>query len=420
MSITLNTPINIGSHSNKASMPVALSTSKTAILIALTTLTQPLAQTEEYVAELAFLARTWGLEIVKTFIQRLDHPHSATFVGKGKIEEIADCIKTENIGYAIFDDELSPPQVRNLEKLLSCQILDRSLLILNIFSMRAQTKQAKTQVELAKYQYVLPRLTRMWTHLSSQKGGSAGMRGPGEKELETDKRVIQNKITILRKKLAAIEKQCATRRKARINLVRISLVGYTNVGKSTLMKLLSKTNILADNKLFATVDATVRKVFLNNNAVLLTDTVGFIRKLPHTLIECFKSTLTEIKEADVLLHIIDASHPSFQEHIKIVDQTLTEIGAENVPRILVFNKIDAIEPTIKTVETSQEGITTKIQEVDTLKEVILKKGHYSNAIDEHNTVFISAKQQLHIDLLKEIIIKEIEPIQARRYIKTGY
>ncbi|ROT47088.1 GTPase HflX [Candidatus Cardinium hertigii] len=401
-------------------MPVALSTSKTAILIALTTLTQPLAQTEEYVAELAFLARTWGLEIVKTFIQRLDHPHSATFVGKGKIEEIADCIKTENIGYAIFDDELSPPQVRNLEKLLSCQILDRSLLILNIFSMRAQTKQAKTQVELAKYQYVLPRLTRMWTHLSSQKGGSAGMRGPGEKELETDKRVIQNKITILRKKLAAIEKQCATRRKARINLVRISLVGYTNVGKSTLMKLLSKTNILADNKLFATVDATVRKVFLNNNAVLLTDTVGFIRKLPHTLIECFKSTLTEIKEADVLLHIIDASHPSFQEHIKIVDQTLTEIGAENVPRILVFNKIDAIEPTIKTVETSQEGITTKIQEVDTLKEVILKKGHYSNAIDEHNTVFISAKQQLHIDLLKEIIIKEIEPIQARRYIKTGY
>ncbi|WP_419241506.1 GTPase HflX [Cardinium endosymbiont of Nabis limbatus] len=392
---------------------VAHEAGKTAILVALVTPQQPLTKTEEYLTELAFLAGTWGLKIVKLFMQRLDYPHGATFVGKGKLEEIAAFIKVEKVDYAIFDDELSPSQARNLEKSLACEILDRSLLILNIFSMRAQTKQARTQVELAQYQYLLPRLTRMWTHLSSQKGGSAGMRGPGEKELETDKRIIQHKITRLREKLASITQQCMIRRKGRADLVRVALVGYTNVGKSTLMKLLSKSDILADNKLFATVDATVRKVVLNNHPFLLTDTVGFIRKLPHTLVECFKSTLAEIKEADLLLHVIDASHESFQEQMAIVNQTLAEIGAEGLPRILVFNKIDIIAP-------SKEDITRTAQAIDTPVEVALRTGRYSHSYNGHPAVFISATKGLHIALLKESITKEIERVQVTRYIKASY
>ncbi|WP_250238043.1 GTPase HflX [Cardinium endosymbiont of Oedothorax gibbosus] len=400
-------------RTNNPSNLVADEEGKAAILIALVTPQQPLTKTEEYLTELAFLADTWGLKVVKQFMQRLDYPHGATFVGKGKVEEIAAFIKAEKVDYAIFDDELSPSQVRNLEKLLSCQILDRSLLILNIFSIRAQTKQASTQVELAQYQYLLPRLTRMWTHLSSQKGGSAGMRGPGEKELETDKRIIQHKITKLREKLASIAQQCITRRKGRVDLVRVALVGYTNVGKSTLMKLLSKSDILVDNKLFATVDATVRKVVLNDKPFLLTDTVGFIRKLPHTLVECFKSTLTEIKEADLLLHIIDASHNSFQEQINIVNQTLAEIGADNLPRILVFNKIDMIKQ-------NKENMLRATHATDTPIEVALKTGAYSSTINGYPAVFISATQDLHIDLLKETITKEIERIQVARYIKASY
>lgn len=400
-------------HRDNQSNLVAHEEGKAAILIALVTPQQPLAKTEEYLIELAFLADTWGVKIVKQFMQRIAYPHGATLVGKGKIEEIAAFIKAEKVDYAIFDDELSPSQVRNLEKLLSCQILDRSLLILNIFSMRAQTKQARTQVELAQYQYLLPRLTRMWTHLSSQKGGSAGMRGPGEKELETDKRIIQHKITKLREKLASIAQQCITRRKGRVDLVRVALVGYTNVGKSTLMKLLSKSDILADNKLFATVDATVSKVVLNGKPFLLTDTVGFIRKLPHTLVECFKSTLAETKEADLLLHIIDASHDSFQEQIDIVNQTLAEIGADNLPRILVFNKIDIIKQ-------SKENMPRATHAIDRPIEVALRTDAYSNTIDGYPAVFISATQDLHTDLLKEIITKEIEGIQVTRYIKASY
>lgn len=400
-------------HSPNVSNLVANEEAKTAVLIALVTLHQPLAKTEAYLTELTFLADTWGLKIIKKFIQRVDRPHGATFVGKGKVAAIADFIKAEKIGYAIFDDELSPSQVRNLERLLACQILDRSLLILNIFSMRAQTKQARTQVALAHYQYLLPRLTRMWTHLTSQKGGSAGMRGPGEQVLETDKRIIQHKITKLREKLATIAQQCTTRRKARIDLVRVALVGYTNVGKSTLMRLLSKSDVLADHKLFATVDATVRKVVLNGHPFLLTDTVGFIRKLPHTLVECFKSTLAEIKEADLLLHIIDASHDGFQEQIDIVHQTLAEIGAANLPRILVFNKMDIIQQ-------SQETIPKATQALDTPIAVALSTGTYSHNISGYPAIFISATKHLHIALLKETIIKAIERVHATRYIKASY
>jgi GTP-binding protein HflX len=391
---------------------------KTGVLIALITPPQSLSKIEEYVTELAFLARTWGLEIVKRFMQRLDGPHGATFVGKGKIEEIATFIKAENIGYAVFDDELSPSQVRNLEKLLFCQILDRNLLIFNIFSMRAQTKQAKTQIELAQYQYLLPRLTRMWSHLSSQKGGSAGMRGPGEKELETDKRVIQNKITLLRERLADIEKQCTTRRKSRTDFIRVALVGYTNVGKSTLMKLLSKSEALSENKLFATVDATVRKIVLHGNSFLLTDTVGFIRKLPHTLVECFKSTLAEIKEADLLLHVIDASYTSFQEQIRVVNESLEEIGAGSKPRILVFNKIDSIGQ----VEENKESSTWITQEMKTPIDIALRslEGQYYDAITGYWTVFISATEHLNIDILKEALAKAIKKIQATRYTRHIY
>ncbi|WP_114910077.1 GTPase HflX [Cardinium endosymbiont of Sogatella furcifera] len=396
-------------HRHNQTNLVAHEADKTAILIALVTPQQPLAKTEEYLAELTFLADTWGLKVVKRFIQKLDHPHGATFVGKGKLEEIAACIKAEKVGYAIFDDELSPSQVRNLEKLLSCQILDRSLLILNIFSMRAQTKQAKTQVELAQYQYLLPRLTRMWTHLSSQKGGSAGMRGPGEKELETDKRIIQHKITKLREKLNSIAQQCITRRKGRSDLVRVALVGYTNVGKSTLMQLLSRSDALADNKLFATVDATVRRVVCNGYPFLLTDTVGFIRKLPHTLVECFKSTLSEIKEADLLLHIIDASHAGFEEQIDIVNQTLAEIGAVDLPRVLVFNKMDAIK---------QESIPSSTHAIDSATALNSTTCH--GTIDGYPSVLISATKNLHIDLLKQAITEAIERIQVTRYVKAGY
>lgn len=321
-----------------------------AILVALITPKQSAEQAQEYLEELAFLAETSGLETLNTFMQRLDRPDTRTFVGKGKLEEIKAYVNQHGIEVVIFDDDLTPSQVRNLEAELQLKILDRSLLILNIFAFRAQTSQAKAQVELAQYQYVLPRLTRMWTHLSKQRGG-VGMRGPGEKELETDRRIVRDKIALLRSKLNKIEKQSETRRKSRDNQVRVALVGYTNVGKSTIMRQLAKAEVFAENKLFATVDSTVRKVVINQVPFLLTDTVGFIRKLPHALIECFKSTLDEIREADILLHVVDVSHPSSHEHIEVVNDTLAEIGAADKPILMVYNKVDALEP-----EGEEEGI----------------------------------------------------------------
>jgi len=314
-----------------------------AVLVALATRWQGKEKTEEYLDELAFLATTAGTKIIHRFIQKSEHPNSKTFVGKGKLEEIKTYVKTKDIDQVIFDDDLTPSQLRNLEKELNCKIYDRSLLILDIFLNRAKTTQAKTQVELARYQYLLPRLTRMWTHLERQRGGTGTVGGAGEKEIETDRRIIRNQISILKTKLEKIDKQAVTQRKSRGNIVKVSLVGYTNVGKSTIMQLLSKSIVFAENKLFATVDSTVRKVVIDRIPFLLSDTVGFIRKLPHALVESFKSTLDEVREADILLHVVDISHPSFDEQIAVVNDTLKEIGALDKPVILVFNKIDQIK-----------------------------------------------------------------------------
>ena len=324
---------------------------ETAVLVALIHQDQPEYKVQEYLDELAFLAETSGARTKKKFTQKLEKPDVTYFVGKGKLDEIKAYVQKHKIDMVIFDDDLSPSQVRNIENRLKCKILDRSLLILNIFSLRAKTAQAKSQVELAQYQYILPRLTRMWTHLSKQKGG-IGMRGPGEKELETDRRIVRDKIALYNKKLDKIDKQNATRRKSRQKVVRVALVGYTNVGKSTLMRLLAKSDVFAEDKLFATVDSTVRKVVINRIPFLLTDTVGFIRKLPHTLIECFKSTLDEIREADVLLHVVDASHPSFEEQISVVKDTLAELGASDKPTLLVFNKVDKL---VKAADLNENG-----------------------------------------------------------------
>ena len=322
---------------------------ETAVLVALITQKQTADQTKEYLDELAFLAETSGVQTVRSFTQKLERPDTRTFVGKGKLEEIQTFILDNPVDSVIFDDDLTPAQVRNLEdSFKDVKVLDRSLLILNIFSMRAQTAQSRVQVELAQYQYMYPRLTRMWSHLTSQKGG-VGMRGPGEKELETDRRIVKDRISFLKEKLAKIDKQSQTRRKERDRLVRVALVGYTNVGKSTLMRTMAKTDVFAENKLFATVDSTVRKVTLGNIPFLLTDTVGFIRKLPTMLIESFKSTLDEVREADILMHVVDVSHPNFEEQIDVVNATLADIKAigtpnQDKPMILVFNKMDQFVP----------------------------------------------------------------------------
>ncbi len=317
---------------------------ETAVLVALITQKQTADQTKEYLDELAFLAETSGVRTVKSFTQKRDRPDTLTFVGKGKLEEIKIIILDNPVDSIIFDDDLTPAQVRNLEaEFKEIKVLDRSLLILNIFSLRAQTAQSRVQVELAQYQYMYPRLTRMWSHLTSQKGG-VGMRGPGEKELETDRRIVKDRIAFLKDKLAKIDKQSQTRRKERDRLVRVALVGYTNVGKSTLMRTMAKTDVFAENKLFATVDSTVRKVTLGNIPFLLTDTVGFIRKLPTMLIESFKSTLDEVREADILVHVVDVSHPNFEEQIGVVNQTLADIKAADKPMVLVFNKMDQFVP----------------------------------------------------------------------------
>lgn len=350
------------------------------------------AQTIEYLDELEFLALTAGAVSIRRFTQKLEYPDPRTYVGKGKLEEITTFVKGQAIGIVIFDDELTPSQLRNVEKIVGCKVLDRTTLILDIFASRARTAQARTQVELAQYQYLLPRLTRMWTHLEKQRGG-IGMRGPGETEIETDRRVIRDKLSKLKEKLREIDKQNLTRRKSRDNIVRVALVGYTNVGKSTLMNLLSKSDVFAENKLFATLDTTVRKVVYGNTPFLLSDTVGFIRKLPHNLVESFKSTLDEVREADILLHVVDISHPNFEAQIDVVNQTLADIGAADKQVLMVFNKIDAYQY----VQKDSDDLTPATKEnvsLEELKNSWLSKGHQSS-------VFISAAKGLNIAELRE-------------------
>ena len=379
-----------------------------AILVGLITPQQDEARSAEYLAELAFLADTAGATAVKYFTQRLDYPNPRTFVGKGKLEEIRAFIEADgDISMAIFDDDLSTKQVLNIERELGVKILDRTNLILDIFAKRAQTASAKTQVELAQYQYLLPRLTRMWTHLERQRGG-IGMRGPGETQIETDRRIILNKISLLKQELAAIDRQKAVQRKNRGKLTRVALVGYTNVGKSTLMNLLSKSDVFAENKLFATLDTTVRKVVIDNLPFLLTDTVGFIRKLPTHLVDSFKSTLDEVREADILVHVVDISHPNFEEQIEVVDRTLRDIcGGEEKPMLIVFNKIDEFSY----VPKDEDDLTPRERQNRTLEE--LKESWMAKL--NHNCVFISAKKGTNIDELKERLYQMAREIHLQRF-----
>jgi len=377
---------------------------ESAVLVGLITQKQDAEKTKEYLEELEFLATTAGVSTKKVFTQRLERADVKTFVGKGKLEEIKIWIIENPVDSIIFDDDLTASQVRNLESIFKdIKILDRSLLILNIFSQRARTDQSKKQVELAQYQYLLPRLTRMWSHLSRQKGG-IGMRGPGEKELETDKRIVKDRIALLKEKLEKIDKQSFTRRKERSRLVRVALVGYTNVGKSTLMRRLAKTEVFAENKLFATIDSTVRKVVLGNIPFLLTDTVGFIRKLPTQLIESFKSTLDEIREADILVHVVDISHPSFEEQIEVVNTTLADIKASDKSVVLVFNKLDLFQPEgEENLDEHLEEITEEVlqRNLEQLKASYLKK-------NTENVVFISAEKKENLAELRDILINKIQ------------
>lgn len=355
-------------------------------------------QAHEYLDELEFLAETAGATAVKRFTQKLPMANPRTFVGTGKLEEIREYIKEHGIELVIFDDELSPSQLRNIEKDLECKILDRNILILDIFASRARTSHAKTQVELAQMQYMLPRLKRLWTHLERQKGG-IGLRGPGESQIETDRRIIQMRIALLKEKLKEIDKQMAVQRGNRGQLVRVALVGYTNVGKSTMMNLLSKSEVFAENKLFATLDTTVRKVVIENLPFLLTDTVGFIRKLPHQLVESFKSTLDEVREADLLIHVVDISHPNFEDQLHIVNETLAELDNKDKPMILVFNKIDAYKP-------DEQGTNMSLEEL---------KKTWMNRLPATKCVFISATDKENVEELKETMYSEIKRIFAIRY-----
>lgn len=386
-----------------------------AILIALANSSQSVEKTNEHLDELAFLASTLGAETVKRFVQKLEMPDVRSFVGKGKLEEIKNYVESEEIDLVIFDDDLTPSQLRNVEQALKCKIYDRSLLILDIFLQRAQTAQAKTQVELARFQYLLPRLTRMWTHLERQRGGTGTRGGAGEKEIETDRRIIRNQITILKKKLEKIEKQGRTQRKNRASIVKVALVGYTNVGKSTLMNLLSKSDTFAENKLFATVDTTVRKVYLDRIPFLLSDTVGFIRKLPHHLIESFKSTLDEVREADVLMHVVDISHPSFEEQIDIVQGALTEIGAGDKTTIMVFNKIDLFD---NKLESETNGEADAGEEEDLIER--LKRSFIGKNSD---AAFISAVNKENIDELRQLLRRRVSEKHFKifpNYLKNEY
>lgn len=364
------------------------------------------SRVNEYLDELEFLAETAGAEGVKRFIQKLDKPNPKTYIGSGKLDEIKLYIEENEINLVIFDDELTPSQLRNIERELTCKILDRTNLILDIFAQRAKTAYAKTQVELAQYQYLLPRLTRMWTHLERQRGG-IGMRGPGESQIETDRRIILDRISRLKEQLKKIDKQMSSQRGNRGSLVRISLVGYTNVGKSTLMNLLAKSDVFAENKLFATLDTTVRKVVIENVPFLLSDTVGFIRKIPHQLVESFKSTLDEVREADILMHVVDISHPGFEEQIKVVNETLADIGAKNKPVFLVFNKIDAYNY----IPRDEFDIGHKKPENYSLDE--LKNSWMSK--ENSPSIFISARNKINIDKLRNDIYKMVAEIHAGRY-----
>ncbi len=381
------------------------------MLVGLITPQQNEQKEKEYINELAFLAETAGAHPQKIFLQRLDAPNSNTFVGPGKLEEIKAYIQEQadegnEIGLALFDDELSPKQIRNIEKELEVKILDRTNLILDIFAKRAQTAHAKTQVELAQYKYLLPRLTGMWTHLERQRGG-IGMRGPGETQIETDRRIILTKISLLKEELKSIDRQKVIQRKNRGKMVRVALVGYTNAGKSTLMNVISKSDVFAENKLFATLDTTVRKVTIDNLPFLLTDTVGFIRKLPHYLVESFKSTLDEVREADLLVHIVDISNPTFEDQIAVVEKTLQEINSEEKPTIIVFNKIDAFTYTPK----EEDDLTPLTRENISLEE--LKKTWMSKM--QENCIFISAKDKTNLEELKSLLYKKVKEIHITRF-----
>ena len=360
----------------------------------------------EYLLELDFLARTAGAITVKQFTQKLPKPDNKTFLGKGKTEQVREFVVENEIDMIIFDDDLTASQLRNVEKIYKCKILDRSNLILDIFASRAQTAKARTQVELAQYQYLLPRLTRMWTHLERQKGG-IGMRGPGETQIETDRRIIKDKIALLKKKMVKIDKQGFTQRQRREHLIRVALVGYTNAGKSTLMNSLSKSEIFAENKLFATLDTTVRKVVFKNLPFLLADTVGFIRKLPHQLVESFKSTLDEVRESDLLLHVVDISNYSFEDHIEVVEKTIDEIGASNIPSLIVFNKIDQYTFTQK----DEDDLTPATKENISLEE--LKKTWMAKA--NNGAIFISALNKTHFDDLRTLLYDRIKELHIKRY-----
>jgi len=379
---------------------------ETAVLVGLITNRQDESRVKETLDELDFLLETAGGEARKRFVQKLDKPDSRTFVGSGKINEIKSFIKAENIGTVVFDDELSSSQLRNIEKELDCKVIDRTALILDIFAKRARTATARTQVELAQLQYTLPRLSGMWTHLEKQCGG-IGMRGPGEKEIETDRRIIRDKIALLKEKLKDIDKQKITQRSGREKLVRVALIGYTNVGKSTLMNLLSKSDVFAENKLFATLDTTVRKVVIENLPFLLTDTVGFIRKLPHSLVESFKSTLDEVREADLLLHVVDISHPGFEDQIEVVNQTLAEIKVSDKPSIMVFNKVDAYS----FVEKEEDDLSDATKENLTLEE--LKRTWIAKM--NSPAMFISATQKLHLEEFRAALYQAIHEIHVVRY-----
>jgi GTP-binding protein HflX len=374
-----------------------------AVLVGVITIEQTEEQAKEYIDELEFLAKTAGATTLEKFVQKVTQPNPKTFIGSGKIEEVRQYVEEHEIDVVIFDDELSPSQHRNIERIFDCKILDRNNLILDIFAKRAQTANAKTQVELAQYQYLLPRLTRMWTHLDRMKGG-IGMRGPGESQIETDRRIIKQKISLLKEKLVKIDKQKSIQRGNRGQLVRAALVGYTNVGKSTLMNVLSKSDVFAENKLFATLDTTVRKIVIQNLPFLMSDTVGFIRKLPHQLVDSFKSTLDEVRESDVLIHVVDVSHSNFEDQYRVVNETLAEIDKFEKPTIVVFNKIDALDfPEMLDLEKSREEM------FEDLKQTWMSK------LNDKKVVFISAHKKMNIDELKDILYTEIKEIFKVRY-----
>ncbi|MNS44499.1 GTPase HflX [compost metagenome] len=375
-----------------------------AVLVGLIQKDQNERQVMEYLDELAFLAETAGAKTMRKFVQKLPHPDSRTFIGKGKLEEVAAYVKMKNIGLVIFDDELTGSQISNVQKEVGVKVIDRSDLILDIFARRAKTAQAKTQVELAQYQYILPRLRGMWSHLERQ-GGGIGSRGPGETEIETDRRLVKDKINLLRKRLQEIDKQSQTQRQQRGTFIRVALVGYTNVGKSTLMTVLSKSDVFAENKLFATLETTTRKVVFEQTPFLLSDTVGFIRKLPHHLVESFKSTLDEVREADILLHVVDVSHPKYEDQIGVVDKTLQEIGAFDKPIVLIFNKMDQY---IK--ETFDEFLTEEVKE-DLLKQLYRRWDNLTHG----NALFISATEMSNIERLRETLLHKVKELYSIRY-----